>query len=130
MIIPPIANIIPRPLTESIGKEYNYEKNEKVTTKDIEDRIKSLCKKYKVYTEDEIRCLVATANLDYIDDSELFSVYKVNNIDALEQKINMADKLLEATGYILGKEYRTKYYNRNFYEETDYIKYDSVFLGK
>lgn len=112
---------------ESIGKEYNYGENEKVTIKDIEDRIKSLCKKYKAYTEDEIRCLVATANLDYIDDSELFSVYKVNNFEDLKSKMLKADELLEKTGHILGKEYRTKYYNRNFYEETDYIKYDSVF---
>ena len=45
----------------------------------------------------------------------------------LEQKINKADEMLESAGHILGKEYCTKYYDKNFYKESDYIKYDSVF---
>jgi len=120
-------------VVESIGKEYNYEKNEKVTIKDIEDRIKSLCKKYKAYTEDEIRCLVATANLDYIDDSELFSVYKVNNFEGLKSKMLKADELLGKAGYSLMVEYGIRYsddwkeISKIKYEKGKAIKYDDVF---
>ncbi len=68
----------------SLGAKYGYEPTDRVTIGQMEDRIKLLGKKYPQYSDDEIRCLVATANLDYIDDSELFNVYKVNNIDALD----------------------------------------------
>ena len=113
-------------VVESIGKEYNYGENEKVTIKDIEDRIKSLCKKYKAYTEDEIRCLVATANLDYIDDSELFSVYKVNNFEGLKSKMLKADELIKYAGEITGVERNTRWFERNEYLDSDYIKYNDI----
>ena len=111
----------------SLGAKYGYEPTDRVTIGQMEDRIKLLGKKYPKYSEDEIRSLVATANLDYIDDSELFSVYKVNNIDALEQKINKADELIKYAGEITGIEYRTRYYNKNFYDISNYIRYDSIF---
>ena len=93
----------------SLSAQIDYEKPETVTIDQINNRIDQLVNKYPAYTEDEIRCLVATANLDYIDDSELFSVYKVNNFEGLKSKMLKADELLEKIGFSLTVEYGIRY---------------------
>ncbi len=50
----------------SLGAKYGYEQTDRVTIEQMDEWIKLLGKRYKVYTEDEIRCLVATANLALI----------------------------------------------------------------
>ena len=115
-IIERINNTNDIKVVESIGKEYNYEKNEKVTIKDIEDRIKSLCKKYPKYSEDEIRCLVATANLDYIDDSDIYKAFNVKNDNELKAKADLFDSLMDDEYYNIGREC-WHIYNPNRYSE-------------
>ena len=109
----------------NIGKEYGYVKGEIVTKADIEQQIKDLTKKYKAYTEDEIRILVANTNLSYIKDEDLLDIYNVKDKDELISKIEKADELLKEAGQTISTEYLTRYYEENYYTN-DQKKYKDV----
>ena len=82
---------------KQIGDDYGFVEEEKVviTVDQIEKKKKELVKKYPTYTEDEIRIFVATANMDYVKDDEIFDIFKVNSKEELEEKKNKLDKMLE-----------------------------------
>jgi len=79
---------------EIYGYGYTKQEREYITVSQIEKRIKELAKKYPNYTEDEVRLFVATANMDYVQDEDIFTIFKVNSNNELEQKKKDLDAIM------------------------------------
>ena len=115
----------------SLSAKYGYEQTDRVTIEQIEARIKLLGKKYKAYTEDEIRCLVATANLDYIDDSDVYKAFNVKNDNELKAKADLFDRLMDDEYDNMGDEWLYLYDHSRYIEANENymkksIKYDDM----
>ena len=80
----------------AIGEEYGYEEvvDETITVEQINAKIKELCKKYPKYTEDEIRVLVATANMDFVKEEDLLTIFDVSSKTELGSKAELLDTLI------------------------------------
>ena len=98
----------------NIGEEYGYVEGEIVTRAEIEQTIKDNVKKYKTYTEDEIRIMVANTNLSYIKDEDLLDIYNAKDKDELISKIEKANKLISEAGESISTEYRTRHNEKNY----------------
>lgn len=77
------------------GSSENITTSDYITVKQIEAKIKELCKKYPSFTEDEIRIIVSTANMDYVKDEDIFTVFNVTTIDELIGKAAKLDELFD-----------------------------------
>lgn len=73
----------------------NKEEKEYITVEQINAKVEDLCKKYPAYTEDEIRVLVATANMDFVKDEDIYTIFNVDSKEELAQKGELLDSLLE-----------------------------------
>lgn len=76
----------------SVGEEYGYSEeevvivDETITVEQVEDKIKELCKKYPKYDEEEIRCMVAAANMDYVKDEDILTIFDAKDKEEMEEK--------------------------------------------
>ena len=121
----------------AIGEEYGYEEvvNETITVDQINAKIKELCKKYPKYTEDEIRVLVASANMDFVNQDDIYTIFNVSSKEELAKKGEILDELLfeitDQLGYqhytIQNPEITFDEYDRKYDEE---MKINDIFINK
>lgn len=74
----------------SIKEEYGYEEvvDEKtITVEQINQKIDKLVKEYPKYTEEEIRCMVAAANMDDVKDEDILTIFGANSKKDMEDKV-------------------------------------------
>lgn len=102
----------------AIGEEYGYEEvvDETITVDQINAKIKELCKKYPKYTEDEIRSLVATTNMDYVDENDIYTIFNVNSKEELKNKVEQADQLIKDAANTVSAEYSTRFFGEDYYK--------------
>ena len=102
----------------AIGEEYGYEEvvDETITVDQINAKIKELCKKYPKYTEDEIRSLVATTNMDYVDENDIYTIFNVNSKEELKNKVEQADQLIKDAANTVSAEYSTRFLGEDYYK--------------
>lgn len=86
----------------------------------VNAKIKELCKKYPKYTEDEIRSLVATTNMDYIDVKDIYTIFNVNSKKELKSKVEQADQLIIDAAASISAEYSTNFFD----DEEEYYYYE------
>jgi hypothetical protein len=100
----------------AIGEKFGYEEvvDETITAEQIEARIKELCKKYPKYSEEEIRVLVATANMDFVDEEDWLTIFKVSSKKEISKKTDMLDDLIGE---------RIEGYNYEHYENFGFDEY-------
>jgi len=102
----------------AIGEEYGYKKAaaKTITVEQIKAKVTELHKKYPEYKEDEIRSLVATTNMDYVNEEDIYAIFNVNSKEELKNKVEQADQLIKDAAASISAEYSTKFLGEDHYE--------------
>ena len=128
----------------AILEEYGYVYEEKeifdetITVEQIDNKIKELLKKYPKYTEDEVRTLVATANMDFVKDEDLLTIFNITSVDEIKLKDEYLkewkDEYGECAGtqklYILHPDFSEESNLINARKYEDLIKINDLFINK
>ena len=119
--------------TECINKlkavATNVEEPKYITVEEIEEKIKRLLIKYPEYREDEIRCLVAAANMDFVKDEDIFTIFNVKNIEELKVKEEEIKSIIDFTIEAYAAEL-CEYCNSHGPDYCDIIRTYELFINK
>ena len=124
---------------EKKSNEKIEEENAVITVDQIENKIKELCKKYPKYTKEEIRALVATANMDYVNEEDIYTIFNAKTKKDVENKVDQVYELIVEITYAIDKKGLSVYNNKKYddcliwhelpVEYDDIIWFDDLFIN-